>query len=44
MIGYYAHHHGVGHITRSDAIARSMGEPMTVLSSRARPAAHAATE
>ena len=44
MIGYYAHHHGVGHITRSDAIARSMTEPMTVLSSRARPAAHAAAE
>ncbi|KAA0928000.1 MULTISPECIES: glycosyltransferase [unclassified Rhodococcus (in: high G+C Gram-positive bacteria)] len=44
MIGYYAHHHGVGHITRSDAIARSMAEPMTVLSSRARPTAHAAAE
>ncbi|MEH6794522.1 MAG: glycosyltransferase [Rhodococcus sp. (in: high G+C Gram-positive bacteria)] len=44
MIGYYAHHHGVGHITRSDAIARSMAEPMTVLSSRSRPAGHAAAE
>ncbi len=44
MIGYYAHHHGVGHVTRADAIARSMSEPMTVLSSRARPTAHAATE
>ena len=44
MIGYYAHHHGVGHITRSDAIARSMTEPMTVLSSRSRPQSHAAIE
>ncbi|OZC99366.1 hypothetical protein CH275_23065 [Rhodococcus sp. 06-235-1A] len=44
MIGYYAHHHGVGHITRADAIARSMSEPMTVLSSRTRPSGHAAAE
>ncbi|MGV8873764.1 MAG: glycosyltransferase [Rhodococcus sp. (in: high G+C Gram-positive bacteria)] len=44
MIGYYAHHHGVGHITRADAIARAMGEPMTVLSSRTRPETHAAAE
>ncbi|MDV6264289.1 glycosyltransferase [Rhodococcoides yunnanense] len=44
MIGYYAHHHGVGHVTRADAIARSMSEPMTVLSSRTRPPGHAATE
>lgn len=44
MIGYYAHHHGVGHITRSDAIARTMTEPMTVLSSRPRPSTHAASE
>lgn len=44
MIGYYAHHHGVGHITRSDAIARSMSEPVTVLSSRTRPPGHAAAE
>ncbi|OZC53243.1 hypothetical protein CH286_01545 [Rhodococcus sp. WWJCD1] len=44
MIGYYAHHHGVGHVTRADAIARSMSEPMTVLSSRPRPSGHAAAE
>jgi hypothetical protein len=44
MIGYYAHHHGVGHVTRSDAIARRLGEPITVLSSRARPPEHAAAE
>ena len=44
MIGYYAHHHGVGHITRADAIARSMAQSMTVLSSRSRPARHAASE
>lgn len=44
MIGFYAHHHGVGHVTRADAIARSMLEPMTVLSSRTRPPGHAAAE
>ncbi|CCQ17408.1 putative uncharacterized protein [Rhodococcus sp. AW25M09] len=44
MIGYYAHHQGVGHITRADAIARSMAQSVTVLSSRSRPAGHAATE
>ncbi|MCZ4521971.1 glycosyltransferase [Rhodococcus ruber] len=44
MIGYYAHHHGVGHVTRADAIARSLSEPMTVLSSRTRPPGHAAAE
>lgn len=44
MIGYYAHHHGVGHITRANAIARSMSEPMTVLSSHRRPPDHAAAD
>ncbi|MBY4128423.1 hypothetical protein HQO83_08485 [Rhodococcus fascians] len=44
MIGYYAHHHGVGHVTRADAIARALSEPMTVLSSRARPPGHAAAQ
>lgn len=37
MIGYYAHHQGSGHVTRATSIAAAMNEPMTVLSSRARP-------
>ena len=24
MIGYYVHHHGVGHMTRADSIARAL--------------------
>ncbi|MGA9874049.1 MAG: glycosyltransferase [Rhodococcus sp. (in: high G+C Gram-positive bacteria)] len=38
MIGYYAHHHGSGHVTRATSIAGALGEPLTVLSSRERPA------
>lgn len=38
MIGYYAHHHGSGHVTRASSIAAAMDEPLTVLSSRTRPA------
>lgn len=37
MIGYYAHHHGSGHVTRASSIARAVqrrGESTTVLSSR----------
>lgn len=37
MIGYYAHHHGSGHVTRAASIARALravGESTTVLSSR----------
>lgn len=37
MIGYYAHHHGSGHVTRATSIAGALDEPLTVLSSRARP-------
>ncbi len=44
MIGYYVHHHGVGHLTRSGAIAAAMDEPVTVLSSQPRPAGHPSTE
>lgn len=38
MIGYYAHHHGSGHVTRATSIAHCLAEPLTVLSSRQRPA------
>lgn len=37
MIGYYAHHHGSGHVARAASIARALrdvGESTTVLSSR----------
>ncbi|MBY6676804.1 hypothetical protein HQ314_07725 [Rhodococcus sp. BP-332] len=37
MIGYYVHHHGVGHLTRARSVARALAEPVTVLSSRPRP-------
>ncbi len=37
MIGYYAHHHGSGHVTRATSIAAALDEPVTVLSSRVRP-------
>lgn len=37
MIGYYAHHHGVGHVTRATSIAAASAEPITVLSSSAPP-------
>lgn len=37
MIGYYAHHHGSGHVTRATSIAAALDEPLVVLSSRDRP-------
>ncbi|GGG20132.1 hypothetical protein GCM10007304_37530 [Rhodococcoides trifolii] len=40
MIGYYAHHHGVGHLTRATSIAQHLDEPVVLLSSRAEPAQH----
>lgn len=39
MIGYYAHHQGAGHVTRSQAIAACLDEPVWGLSSLPRPAA-----
>lgn len=33
MIGYYAHHHGSGHLQRAAAISRYVGPRLTVLSS-----------
>ena len=44
MIGYYVHHHGVGHMTRADSISRALDESVTVLSSRPRPATHGAAD
>ncbi|MGJ0120112.1 glycosyltransferase [Williamsia sp. MIQD14] len=44
MIGYYVHHHGVGHMTRSASIAAALDEPVTVLSSRRPPADHPAVD
>ncbi|WUM19215.1 hypothetical protein OG579_16060 [Williamsia herbipolensis] len=44
MIGYYVHHHGVGHMTRSASIAGALEEPVTVLSSRCPPADHPAVD
>ena len=35
MIGYYAHHHGAGHLSRAAAVARCLDEPVTLLSSAA---------
>ncbi|WP_159502447.1 glycosyltransferase, partial [Microbacterium sp. 18062] len=37
MIGYYIHHHGRGHLGRARAVADALGEPVTGLSSLARP-------
>lgn len=37
MIGYYVHHHGSGHLTRARLLAARLGEPVTGLSSLARP-------
>lgn len=37
MIGYYAHHHGAGHVNRALAIAEHLGDDVTILSSAARP-------
>lgn len=38
MIGYYAHHHGSGHVTRMQSIAAFLDEPVWGLSSMPRPA------
>jgi len=40
MIGYYVHHHGFGHLARAMSIAERMRRPVTVLTSRAVPAAN----
>lgn len=37
MIGYYAHHQGVGHLTRLQCIAAALDEPVWGLSSAAAP-------
>jgi hypothetical protein len=37
VIGYYAHHHGVGHLTRLQSIAGAMDEPVWGLSSAPPP-------
>ncbi|KQU70494.1 glycosyltransferase [Phycicoccus sp. Root101] len=37
MIGYYAHHHGAGHLTRMQSIAAVLDEPVWGLSSGPRP-------
>lgn len=39
MIGYYVHHHGNGHLHRALAVAGSLEEPVTILSSLPPPAA-----
>lgn len=38
MIGYYVHHHGVGHITRASHVARHLRSPVTGFSSLPKPA------
>ncbi|HET8766976.1 MAG TPA: glycosyltransferase [Pedococcus sp.] len=38
MIGYYAHHQGSGHVTRMQAVAAALDEPVWGLSSAPRPA------
>lgn len=38
MIGYYIHHQGRGHLNRALAIAAELDQPVTGLSSQARPA------
>ena len=38
MIGYYAHHQGAGHVTRMQAVAAALDEPVWGLSSAPRPA------
>ena len=37
MIGYYAHHQGAGHVTRMQAVAAALEEPVWGLSSAPRP-------
>ncbi len=39
MIGYYVHHHGVGHVTRACQIASHLRSPVTGFSSLPRPSA-----
>ena len=39
MIGYYVHHHGLGHLMRFRAIAAHLRTPVTGLSSLPRPPA-----
>ncbi|MBC3763531.1 glycosyltransferase [Quadrisphaera oryzae] len=41
MIGWYVHHHGVGHLQRLVAITRHLRTPVTALSSAPRPAGFA---
>ena len=38
MIGYYIHHHGLGHLTRAQSIAAACDQPVVALSSLPRPA------
>jgi hypothetical protein len=44
MIGYYAHHHGRGHVQRAECIAAHLPEPTTVLTSAAPGASRAEGE
>ena len=37
MIGYYVHHHGLGHLTRLQAVAEHLRSPVTGLSSLPAP-------
>ena len=37
MIGWYAHHHGAGHLSRALVVAARMTSPVTILSSAPRP-------
>jgi len=37
VIGYYVHHHGLGHLRRATCVARCLGTPITALSSLPRP-------
>ncbi len=41
MIGYYAHHHGRGHVQRAECIAARLSFPTTILTSAAPGAARA---
>ncbi|PFG65582.1 hypothetical protein B0O41_0348 [Propionibacteriaceae bacterium ES.041] len=37
VIGWYAHHHGSGHLTRARVVAAALDRPVTLLTSRERP-------
>lgn len=37
MIGYYVHHHGVGHLTRASSIVPMLHDDVTIFSSRPAP-------